>query len=122
MTFGRQKPGGMATSVLNVDSPVPSEILESIQDSFFSIDRNWRIVYMNQRALRSNGVEQAQVLERQSAGRAQQAEGESTRAVAEHQSVLQAQPPDDGESDPGGPVDRGVLHAPKRAAKAPRAP
>ncbi len=31
MTFGRQKPGGMAISVLNVDSPISSEILEKIK-------------------------------------------------------------------------------------------
>ncbi len=31
MTFGRSKPGGMATSVLNIDSPVSPEILEAIK-------------------------------------------------------------------------------------------
>jgi D-3-phosphoglycerate dehydrogenase len=31
MTFGRQQPGGMATSVLNVDSPVSAEVMEKIQ-------------------------------------------------------------------------------------------
>lgn len=31
MTFGRQKPAGLAISVLNVDSPVSSEILEKIK-------------------------------------------------------------------------------------------
>jgi len=31
MTFGREKPQGMAISVLNVDSPVPLEVLEKIK-------------------------------------------------------------------------------------------
>ena len=31
MTFGREKPGGKAVSVLNVDSPVSQEILEKIR-------------------------------------------------------------------------------------------
>jgi D-3-phosphoglycerate dehydrogenase len=31
MTFGRDKPGGKAISVLNVDSPVSAEILEKIR-------------------------------------------------------------------------------------------
>ncbi|MCM8800520.1 MAG: phosphoglycerate dehydrogenase [Candidatus Omnitrophica bacterium] len=31
MTFGREKPGGKAISILNVDSPVSSEILEKIK-------------------------------------------------------------------------------------------
>jgi D-3-phosphoglycerate dehydrogenase len=31
MTFGRQSPGGMAISVLNVDSPVPSDVLDKIR-------------------------------------------------------------------------------------------
>lgn len=33
MTFGRQKLGGMATSVLNVDSPVSPEILDKIKNT-----------------------------------------------------------------------------------------
>jgi D-3-phosphoglycerate dehydrogenase len=31
MTFGRQRPGGLAISVLNVDSPVSSEVLDKIK-------------------------------------------------------------------------------------------
>jgi D-3-phosphoglycerate dehydrogenase len=31
MTFGREKPGGRAISVLNVDSPVSPEILNKIK-------------------------------------------------------------------------------------------
>jgi len=31
MTFGRQKPGGMAITVLNVDSPVPVEVIEKMK-------------------------------------------------------------------------------------------
>jgi D-3-phosphoglycerate dehydrogenase len=31
MTFGRDKPGGKAISVLNVDSPVSAEIQEKIK-------------------------------------------------------------------------------------------
>jgi PAS domain S-box-containing protein len=34
-----------------------SDILESIQDGFFSIDRNWVITYINQRAARNGGFE-----------------------------------------------------------------
>ncbi|MCM8781275.1 MAG: ACT domain-containing protein, partial [Candidatus Omnitrophica bacterium] len=33
MTFGREKPGGMAISVLNVDSPLPTEVLEKIKST-----------------------------------------------------------------------------------------
>ncbi|MCM8792540.1 MAG: phosphoglycerate dehydrogenase [Candidatus Omnitrophica bacterium] len=39
MTFGREKPQGMAISVLKVDSPIPSEILEKIKklDNILSV-------------------------------------------------------------------------------------
>ena len=39
MTFGREKPQGMAISVLNVDSPVPLDILEKIKklDNILSV-------------------------------------------------------------------------------------
>lgn len=33
MTFGREKPGGQAVSVLNVDSPIPQKVLEKIKKS-----------------------------------------------------------------------------------------
>jgi PAS domain S-box-containing protein len=34
-----------------------SDILESIKDGFFAIDRAWRITYINKRAARNNGLE-----------------------------------------------------------------
>jgi PAS domain S-box-containing protein len=39
-----------------------SEILESIQDGFFSIDRNWQITYINQRAAQYGGVDPKHVV------------------------------------------------------------
>ncbi|GAI53580.1 unnamed protein product, partial [marine sediment metagenome] len=33
MTFGRERPGGQAVSVLNVDSPIPQGVLKKIRNS-----------------------------------------------------------------------------------------
>jgi len=41
-----------------------SHILESIQDGFFAIDRDWRITYINHRAARNGGFEPEELLGR----------------------------------------------------------